>query len=156
MKEINKAFAEVSSIIKHMDKEMYVKIPKGFIGLIENYKDKEYKVNIDYTKSINEQKLLQDTRVILALIYRDYFCSPDKKQQLITEDKEEIRKAEEILKEKNEIDFEKINTQRLEKKSEEYNEKAENFENQMICYPKESFIKRIINKILNFLHFFRK
>ena len=73
MKEINKAFAEVSSIIKHMDKEMYVKIPKGFIGLIENYKDKEYKVNIDYTKSINEQKLLQDTRVILALIYRDYF-----------------------------------------------------------------------------------
>ena len=31
MKEINKAFAEVSSIIKHMDKEMYVKIPKGFI-----------------------------------------------------------------------------------------------------------------------------
>lgn len=156
MKEINKAFAEVSSIIKHMDKEMYVKIPKGFIGLIENYKDKEYKVNIDYTKSINEQKLLQDTRVILALIYRDYFCSPDKKQQLITEDKEEIRKAEEILKEKNEIDFEKINTQRLEKKSEEYNENAQNFENQMICYPKESFIKRIINKILNFLHFFRK
>lgn len=156
MKEINKAFAEVSSIIKHMDKEMYVKIPKGFIGLIENNKDKEYKVNIDYTKSINEQKLLQDTRVILALIYRDYFCSPDKKQQLITEDKEEIRKAEEILKEKNEIDFEKINTQRLEKKSEEYNENAQNFENQMICYPKESFIKRIINKILNFLHFFRK
>ena len=156
MKEINKAFAEVSSIIKHMDKEMYVKIPKGFIGLIENNKDKEYKVNIDYTKSINEQKLLQDTRVILALIYRDYFCSPDKKQQLITEDKEEIRKAEKILKEKYEIDFEKINTQRLEKKSEEYNEKAENFENQMICYPKESFIKRIINKILNFLHFFRK
>ena len=156
MKEINKAFAEVSSIIKHMDKEMYVKIPKGFIGLIENYKDKEYKVNIDYTKSINEQKLLQDTRVILALMYRDYFCSPDKKQQLITEDKEEIRKAEKILKEKYEIDFEKINTQRLEKKSEEYNEKAENFENQMICYPKESFIKRIINKILNFLHFFRK
>ena len=156
MKEINKAFAEVSSIIKHMDKEMYVKIPKGFIGLIENNKDKEYKVNIDYTKSINEQKLLQDTRVILALIYRDYFCSPDKKQQLITEDKEEIRKAEKILKEKYEIDFEKINTQRLEKKSEEYNENAQNFENQMICYPKESFIKRIINKILNFLHFFRK
>lgn len=156
MKEINKAFAEVSSIIKHMDKEMYVKIPKGFIGLIENNKDKEYKVNIDYTKSINEQKLLQDTRVILALMYRDYFCSPDKKQQLITEDKEEIRKAEKILKEKYEIDFEKINTQRLEKKSEEYNENAQNFENQMICYPKESFIKRIINKILNFLHFFRK
>lgn len=156
MKEINKAFAEVSSIIKHMDKEMYVKIPKGFIGLIENNKDKEYKVNIDYTKSINEQKLLQDTRVILALMYRDYFCSPDKKQQLITEDKEEIRKAEKTLKEKYEIDFEKINTQRLEKKSEEYNKNAQNFENQMICYPKESFIKRIINKILNFLHFFRK
>ena len=66
------------------------------------------------------------------------------------------REKQQLKKEKYEIDFEKINTQRLEKKSEEYNENAQNFENQMICYPKESFIKRIINKILNFLHFFRK
>ena len=56
----------------HMNKDIRNKIPLGFINLIKNNKNDNYKLKINYNISINSQKLLKDTRTILALIYRDY------------------------------------------------------------------------------------
>ena len=69
---INQAFSEVYDIVNHIEKDLYNKIPKNFIAMLEKNKDEKYVPQIDYSKSINEQKLLKDTRVILSLIYRDY------------------------------------------------------------------------------------
>ena len=59
--------------------------------------------DIDYSKNINEQNLLRDTRIILSLIYRDYICSEEKRQELIEKDRIEIKEYEEKQKEKYDV-----------------------------------------------------
>ena len=67
--EINKSFTEVLDVINHMEEKLYVKIPKEFIKLITENRDKNYEITIDYSRGINESNLLKETRVILSLIY---------------------------------------------------------------------------------------
>lgn len=130
--------SEVYDIIYKMN--LYNRIPENFIELIKANRDVQYKVNIDYSKNINEQKLQKGTRVLLALIYRDFLCSSEKKQELIKKDKEELSKIENELKEK-------YNPDNLFAKK-EINERAECKE--MIKYNEESFLKRILKKIMKF------
>ena len=142
---INQSFTEVYYIINHFEKELYNKIPKGFINLIKQNMDKSYKCNIDFSEDINKQDLLHETRVILSLIYRDYLCSEEERKILIEKDKSEIAKYEEELREK-------YNPDNLFKKNQttinNYQENTNVNENEtaMIQY-KESFIKKILNKI---------
>lgn len=108
MKDVtNYAFTEVHDIINHMEENIKTKIPNGFRKIIEDNMDNTYQVNIDYSKSINEQKLLQETRVLLSLIYRDYICTPQEKANILRNDEMKLQKQEEILRKKYEIDFNK-------------------------------------------------
>ena len=66
------ALNEVLDIINHMDKSLYNKIPKSFIEMLKKNISKDYTVDIDYTKSINEQNISKEARAILSLIYRSY------------------------------------------------------------------------------------
>lgn len=102
---INQAFSEVYDVINHMSKEMQEKIPKSFINLIKDNRDLDFKFYIDYSIDIKEQ-LLEETKVILSIIYRDYLCDKEKREKLLEIDLEELKK-EEILQEKYKIDFEK-------------------------------------------------
>lgn len=128
------AFSEVYDIIDNM--ELYNEIPKSFIDLIDSNRDTQYKVNIDYSKSINEQELQKGTRVLLSLIYRDYLCSEEERQILIKKDEEELKKIEEELREKYNLD-------NLFKNKKE--NKEENM--QIIKIEKVNFWTKIINKI---------
>lgn len=84
----------------------------------------------------------------MSLIYRDYLCLPEKRKELIEIDREILQKEEEILREKYSINFEA----RKNKINENNNLKnAITNEVQIIEY-KESIFKRVINKILKFLH----
>lgn len=103
---MNQAFAEVYDIIMHLEKDLYNKIPKSFIELVEQNRDKEYKFNIDYLKDINEQYLLQDTRAILALIYRDFLCDEEQRLKLKEQDEKQLEKSKKIL-------YEKYNTDNI-------------------------------------------
>lgn len=144
---INQSFTEVYNIITHMDKKLYDKIPKSFIEMLENCKDYDYEVNIDYSKSINEQELLHETRAILSLIYRDYICTPEKRKELVEEDNEELKKEEEILQGKYNIDFNK-RTQMMRNKNTEDERKIKN--TYMVEVKKEKWYEKIINKIKSF------
>ena len=101
----NQAFSEVYDVINHMSKEMQEKIPKNFVNLIKDNRDLDFKFYIDYSIDIKEQ-LLEETKVILSLIYRDYLCDKEKREKLLAIDLEEIRREETILQEKYKIDFE--------------------------------------------------
>ena len=94
------SFSEAYDIILHMDKELVKKIPEKFIKFVEQNKAKDYKTNIDYSKSINQQELQKGTRVILSIIYRDYLCSSEKKKELMQNDEEELKRIEQELREK--------------------------------------------------------
>ena len=78
----NQAFSEVYDVINHMSKEMQENIPKSFINLIKDNRDLEYTFNIDYTIDIKKQ-LLKESKVILSLVYRDYLCSKEKREELL-------------------------------------------------------------------------
>ena len=102
---------------------------------------------MDYSKSINEQDLLHETKTILSLIYRDYICTPEERKMLIEKDKIKIEKEEELLKQKYNIDFKKI------KENKEYcnlnnPEKSSNVS--LVEIKKEKWYVKIINKILDF------
>ena len=101
----NQAFSEVYDVINHMSKEMQEKIPKSFVNLIKDNRDLDFKFYIDYSIDIKEQ-LLEETKVILSLIYRDYLCDKEKREKLLAIDLEEIRREETVLQEKHKIDFE--------------------------------------------------
>ena len=103
---------------------------------IEKNRDLNYKVNIDYTKTINEQELLRETRVILSLIYRDYLCTDEQRKEIILNDKKELN-------EKYEINFEEIKNKR--KKTYDTTE----IEDKQLVKIEEKWYKRIFNKILS-------
>ena len=106
---ISQAFAEVYDIMMHFEKDLYNKIPKSFIELVEQNRDKKYKCNIDYLKDINEQYLLQDTRAILALIYRDFLCDEEQKFKLKKQDEMLLEKSRKKL-------YEEYNTDNIFRK----------------------------------------
>lgn len=97
---IEQSFNEVYDIINHMNPNLYNKIPKSFIDMLEQKRDRNYKVSIDYSIDINKQKLLHKTRVILSLIYRDYLCGPEQREKLRLEDKMELEKYRQEIEEK--------------------------------------------------------
>lgn len=130
------AYSEVYNIINHFEKELYAKIPQSFINAIEKNRDLNYKVNIDYTKTINEQELLRETIVILSLIYRDYLCTDEQRKEIILNDKKELN-------EKYEINFEEIKNKR--KKTYDTTE----IEDKQLVKIEEKWYKRIFNKILS-------
>ena len=100
MNNMKIAFTEVYDIINHMEPELKDKIPKKFVNMLKQNRDNNYKINIDYKKSITEQELLEDTKVILGLIYRDFLCDKEKRKELIEQDKKSILEYEKSLREK--------------------------------------------------------
>lgn len=148
---INQSFTEVYDIIMHFEKDMYSKIPPKFLNLVKQNRDMNYKVNIDYNKNLNEQNLLQKTKIILSLIYIDFLCSPEQRNELIEKNKIELELEEKLLREKYNPDniFKKKKTNIVEKDNEKKKAITENI--QMTIY-KESIFKSIINSILRFFH----
>lgn len=133
------SFCEVYDILQHLDIKLYRKIPKSFIKFIDENRDKEYKVNIDYYNSINNQNLQRGTRIILSVIYRDYLCSKEKRDKLINNDKIELKNKKEILNEKYSVDNIFKNRKHIIEAT-----KTENVS--MLKY-KKSLFSKILNKI---------
>lgn len=98
------AYAEVYDIVKHSDISIQEKISSKFMSIIENNMDKSYNVMIDYTKELEEPNILRETKVILGIIYRDYLCSPEEKQELIKNENELLRRIEEEREAKYSVD----------------------------------------------------
>ncbi len=94
MVEMKKAFAEVHDILKHSELEIQEKIPKKFLDMLEENEDKNYIINIDYDKDINNQELLPYTRDILAMVYTDYLCSKEEKEKFLLENEKVIEEQE--------------------------------------------------------------
>ena len=137
------AFAEVLEILKNSDENIINKIPKNFINFLDENKDKNYIVKIDFSNENWEDYTKQETQAILALIYRDYIVSPEQRERLLAEENEELIKAEKQLREKYNPDniFEKHN-----KPQEEHQN------NVSITEYKDPIFKRIINIIKRFFH----
>lgn len=140
------AFAEVLEVIKNSNQRILEKIPKKFITFLNENKDNNYIVKIDFTDENWDDCIKQETQAILALIYRDYIVSQEERARLLTEEKEEQIRIENELREK-------YNPDNLFKKQDQVKntEEAMTEEVAMVEY-KESIFKRFINKIKSIFH----
>ena len=129
--------AEVDEILKYADKESLDKIPKDFKKFIKENKS-NYKANINPEKDLAEQNLLYETKVILSVLYRDYWSSEDERKIIISKEKEELKNKE---REK----IEKYNKNNLFK-----NKKDNSYEEIRILVKEENIVQKILNKIKRF------
>lgn len=80
---MRKAYTEVNEILKYIPNEYIEKIPLKFRRMFSDCILPDYKVNIDPNKSINEQKLVYETLVILAILKYNYWCESEEERQKI-------------------------------------------------------------------------
>lgn len=141
------AFAEVLKVLNYADKNLTNKIPNRFIDFLEENKDPNYIVKIDFTNDNWENTIKEETQAILALIYRDYIVSPEKRKELIAEETNVQQRIENKLREKYNPDniFSKS-------KQEEIIEDAIVNNKVAMMKHKESIFKKIFNKFKNILH----
>lgn len=144
MGDCSKAYKEVDEILKYIPKNEYKKIPKNFIQFIKINMDKEYSYKVQNIKNFKEEKMLKETRIILSILYRDYWATPDKRKEIIKRDKEQIKKAEEEKEQKYNIE----NILKNRNTNNKLENKCENMEqNKEIIKYKESILKSFFNKI---------
>jgi len=130
------AFVEVDEILKIMPVELLSKIPIKFRKVISENKAKDYKVEIK--EPLEEEKLKEETVVILGLIYRDFLASPEEREELQLKDAEELKKIEEEMKEQYDID----NVFKKRKNAQE-----ETVPTDLILYKEQGFLKKFFNLI---------
>ncbi len=139
-----KAYREVIEILKYVPKESVDKIPKVVIETFENNMDKEYTFFIDVSKSFEEQELLEETKAILANIFRDYWATTYQRERIKAKEEYDLKKIEEEKRNKyNPEDL--FKNRRADIINNPYNlpmeMKKETFFKKLL-----NFIKKIINK----------
>lgn len=141
-----KAYKEVIEILKYVPKESVKKIPQTMLDTFNAKMDNTYNFSIDINKSFEEQELLEETKAILANIFRDYWATPYQKERIQAKERYDWQKIEEEKKNNYNHDIFKKNN-KIDNKE---NESIEN--NLPIEVKKEHFYNKIINffkKIFN-------
>lgn len=129
------AFAEIDEILKIMPIDLLSKIPVQFRKMISENKAKNYKVDIQ--EPLDEEKLKEETVVILGLIYRDFLASPEEREELQAQDSEELRKIEEM---RQKYDMENVFQKRKASQNDE-------FPTDLVLYEEQGLLKKLFNLI---------
>lgn len=141
----HKAYKEVIEILKYLPKESVNKIPKTIIETFEKKQKKDYVFNIDINKTFEEQNLLEETKDILAIIFRDYWATPYQREKIQEKEKYERQKIEEEK-------LKKYKPKNIFKNKKNIIEKNEENKNLPIQIKKQKFYEKLINFLKNLFH----
>lgn len=147
-----KVYIELKEILNHVEPSFKNKLPKNLIQRLDNLNNNEYNFNYDTTKPLNEQKILKQTKELLSGLYLKYCCDEAESTELI-----KICKENEVTRSKDfEVNWEErkqkaSNTESIEETIDKEEKVSEQNSLQIIEETKDSFIKRLINKIKRFL-----
>lgn len=142
--EYANAYREVLEILSKISKNDYNKIPRDMIQVFEIYSNKEYAFEYDLKKDFDQQGISKRAKLILAILFRDYWANDNQREKIISKQNYDRQKLEE---EKRKI----YNTDIF--KNKENNIKTDGIDNiseqvNMIQYEhKELIIKKILNKL---------
>lgn len=132
--ELSKAAVEINSIFEFMPLELLNKIPEDFKSLFKEIACTNYNFIYDKSKTLYNQKLLPETKGIIAFIYKEYLCNSEQKEEYVKICDKYIQN----------IEIEKIGFDGI------FNNTADienNINKSLDLYVEESFIKKIIKKI---------
>ena len=143
--EYREAFSEVEQILKLMPTNLSNKIPTKFKNIISLEKSKTYIPQI--SEPFEECELKEETKIILAVIYRDFLCSKEERAELLERDRYKLLEFEQELREKYNPDnlFKNKKHDSIEAT---YKKTTENLS--LAQYKKPSLFKRILEKITRF------
>lgn len=99
-KEEAMAYKEVTEVLKYTLIEDVKKIPKDILEFYRKNMDVNYNFKIDTTKPFEEQKLLEKTKMILAILFRDYWATEVQKEKIKQKELYDMQKIENEKKEK--------------------------------------------------------
>jgi uncharacterized protein (DUF2344 family) len=70
---------------------------------------------VEHVDDFQNQEMLEETRVLLSIVYRDFLATDEEKRQIIKAENEELSKEEKIKQEKYDINmiFEKRDNEKL-------------------------------------------
>lgn len=140
----HKAYKEVIEILKYVPQESVNKIPKTMLETFEKKMDKDYVFNVDINKTFEEQNLLEETKDIFAVIFRDYWATPYQRERIKAKEKYDRQKIEE--EKTNKYNPDDIFNKKIREKNKE-NIKQQNEEQTVNNLPvkyKEKFYLKII------------
>lgn len=95
-----KAYKQVIEILKYVPQESVDKIPKEMIKTFKINMDDKYDFKIDISKSFEEQDIFEETKAILANIFRDYWATPEQKERILEKERNDREIEENIKREK--------------------------------------------------------
>ena len=134
-----KAYKEVVEILKYVPKESVDKMPQTMLDTLNSKMDNTYNFSIDINKSFEEQELLEETKAILANIFRDYWATPYQKERILEKERYDRQKIEEEKRANCNYDIFKTDN-KVEIREDEVSNS-----NLPIEVKKERFYERIIN-----------
>lgn len=140
------SYYEVLEILKLMDIEEVEKIPKNLIDFLNKNKAENYSFKIDKNLPFKNQKLKEETRVILAMLNLNYWSSEKHKKELLDLYKSNQEKYEKEIRDK-------YNSNSIIQKKIENNTLILNKDEQI---KKEKWYKKIYNQIIRIVKGFRK
>lgn len=138
------AYAELDCIFSQLNKEDLAKIPEDLKNFFRENKDKNYNCKIDLTLPLYKQNLNPETIKYLCAINYMYLSNKSEQQELCNiyeENDKKIAKQTDVYRIFEER--KKKNTQKLDSLSNT---------NHLIVYEKNSFIKKLFNKIKSFFN----
>lgn len=145
-KEFAEASAEINEILKYMPKEEVEKIPSKLKEFFKEVASKDYVTNINPDLPLDKQQIKEKTKDIIALIYRNYWCSEEERKELDQKLIENDRKFEEELREKyNPDNIFKNNVTTTKKEEPEI--KEEKIEQSLVVQETEKWYQRFLDMV---------
>lgn len=95
-----KAFKELNEIIKFFPTNEYSKIPKSFMNFIRENMDDDYEYVVEHIDDFQNQEMLDETKILLSIVYRDFISSKEEHNQIIEMEKNELLQEEKRIREK--------------------------------------------------------
>ena len=93
-KEQQMAYTEVLEVLRYVPKEDVDKIPKEKIEFYKNNMDNNYNFKIDTSKSFEEQELSEKAKIVLAIIFRDYWATQEQREKILKKEKYDLEQLE--------------------------------------------------------------
>ena len=143
---LNNAYEEVYQILKNMNKETVMRVPKNVLNNIITNRNSNFKTCIDKKDLFNQENISKEAMDLICYIAYNYWLDSDEKQKIDIINQDFYRESEK-RKEK------KYNPDSLFNKNKELNLQIQK-DNFLMEYKdnKTSLIKRIIKKIIKFFN----
>ena len=101
----SRAYKDIFYILMSVEEKYKNKIPKELIKFFKENADNQYVPAIDLSKPLIEQKISDETEVLLCLINLNYWCTAEEKEDLLKKYEINEKEAEEQLRKQYEIKF---------------------------------------------------